>query len=368
MNIEIGLASCFLGTIVSLVLRFYDPVEGEIYLDGHDIKDLNLQWLRRQISLVGQEPVLFNTTIAENIAHGLIGSVYENIDKDERRVMIEQACKMANAHDFIMNLPDKYETNVGERGFLLSGGQKQRIAIARAIVKDPKILLLDEATSALDTQSEGIVQDALDKASKSRTTIVIAHRLSTIKNATKIVVMNHGIIVEIGKHDELMSKKGYYFNLVEAQRIQQAKQTKESENTEKVDGLTAEIVEEHAIGRIITNKSISSAILAKRKADLEAGTKFDYEFTTSELLQKIAKINKPEIPFIIFGLFASIILGVINPIFAIIISKILQSFSKEGDELRHDAKFWSLMFCKNKFFFIHFLKIFQLKYIILLFL
>ncbi|CAB4489205.1 unnamed protein product [Rhizophagus irregularis] len=338
-------------TIVSLALRFYDPIEGEIYLDGHDIKGLNLQWLRRQMSLVGQEPVLFNTTIAGNVAHGLIGSVYENIDKDKKQIMIEQACRMANAHDFIMNLPDKYETNVGERGFLLSGGQKQRIAIARAIVKDPKILLLDEATSALDTQSEGIVQDALDKASKNRTTIVIAHRLSTIRNATKIVVMNHGVIVESGTHDELMSKKGSYFNLVEAQRIQQAKKAKEStENEDSSDVLVTarneDIVpeEDHAIGRVITNKSASSAILVKRKADLEAGMKFDYEFTTIELLRKVTKINKPEIPFIILGLFSSIVSGVVYPVFAIIFAKIIQSFSKTGDELRNDAKFWALMF------------------------
>ncbi|GES94504.1 ABC multidrug transporter Mdr1 [Rhizophagus clarus] len=338
-------------TIVSLALRFYDPIEGEVYLDGHDIRSLNLQWLRRQMSLVGQEPVLFNTTIAGNVAHGLIGSVYENIDKDKKQIMIEQACRMANAHDFIMNLPDKYETNVGERGFLLSGGQKQRIAIARAIVKDPKILLLDEATSALDTQSEGIVQDALDKASKNRTTIVIAHRLSTIRNATKIVVMNHGIIVETGTHDELMLKKGSYFNLVEAQRIQQAKKTRESaENAGSSDVLVTarneDIVpeEDHAIGRVITNKSASSAILAKRKADLEAGMKFDYEFTTRELLLKVAKINKPEIPFIILGLFSSIVSGIVYPVFAIIFAKIIQSFSKTGDELMHDARFWALMF------------------------
>lgn len=325
------------------------------------------------MSLVGQEPVLFNTTIAGNVAHGLIGSVYENIDKDKKQIMIEQACRMANAHDFIMNLPDKYETNVGERGFLLSGGQKQRIAIARAIVKDPKILLLDEATSALDTQSEGIVQDALDKASKNRTTIVIAHRLSTIRNATKIVVMNHGVIVESGTHDELMSKKGSYFNLVEAQRIQQAKKAKEStENEDSSDVLVTarneDIVpeEDHAIGRVITNKSASSAILVKRKADLEAGMKFDYEFTTIELLRKVTKINKPEIPFIILGLFSSIVSGVVYPVFAIIFAKIIQSFSKTGDELRNDAKFWALMFCKLKIFCLHIFIIFLLNILLLL--
>src|SRR4051794_21655950 len=216
--------------------------------------------------------------------------------------MIEQACKMANAHDFVMSLPDKYETNVGEQGFLLSGGQKQRIAIARAIVKDPKILLLDEATSALDTQSEGIVQDALDKASKNRTTIVIAHRLSTIRNATKIVVMNNGVIVETGTHDELMSKKGNYFKLVETQKIQQTKKAKESaENlTEYLNVRNEEIVSEkdYAIGRVITNKSSYSSIPSKKKSDLESG-KLDYEFTTRELLQKITKINKPETPFVI---------------------------------------------------------------------
>ncbi|RHZ65755.1 hypothetical protein Glove_311g36 [Diversispora epigaea] len=331
-------------TIVSLILRFYDPVAGEVQLDGHDIKSLNLKWLRRQMSLVSQEPVLFNTTIAENVAHGLIGSKYENASEDKKRELIENACLMANAHDFIMKLPEKYETMVGERGFLISGGQKQRIAIARAIIKDPKILLLDEATSALDTQSESTVQDALDKASKNRTTIVIAHRLSTICNATKIIVMNQGTIMEIGNHEELMEKKGAYYSLVRAQRIQSIKENPDLLNS----SIPSEdlIIEEddHHLGRVITNLSASSTILSKRKADLEAGMKHDYEYTTWEILKKVGKINRPEIPQIIIGLLAAIFCGSVYPVFAIIFSHILQPFGKPPDQLKHEVNFWSVMF------------------------
>lgn len=183
----VGASGSGKSTIVGLVERFYDPVGGEVYLDGHEVSKLNLRWLRQQISLVSQEPTLFGTTIFGNIQHGLIGTRHENDSLEQRRTLIESAAKMANAHDFITELPEGYETNVGERGFLLSGGQKQRIAIARAMVSDPKILLLDEATSALDTKSEGVVQAALDVAARGRTTIVIAHRLSTIKTADNIV-------------------------------------------------------------------------------------------------------------------------------------------------------------------------------------
>ena len=144
--------------------RFYDPTAGVVKLDGHDLKELNLKWLRSQIGLVSQEPTLFATTIKNNVAHGLIGTVHEHAPEEERDALIKEACIKANADGFITKLPLEYDTMVGERGFLLSGGQKQRVAIARAIVSDPKILLLDEATSALDTRSEGVVQDALDKA------------------------------------------------------------------------------------------------------------------------------------------------------------------------------------------------------------
>lgn len=173
LTIEAGTTVALVGasgsgksTIISLVERFYDPLSGVVRLDGIDLKELNVKWLRRQIGLVSQEPVLFATSIKNNVAHGLVGTKWENAPEEEKFALIREACVKANADGFVSKLPNGYETLVGERGFLLSGGQKQRIAIARAIVSDPHILLLDEATSALDTQSEGIVQNALDKASK----------------------------------------------------------------------------------------------------------------------------------------------------------------------------------------------------------
>ena len=173
-----------------------------------DVRSLNLKWLRSNIGVVSQEPVLFDTTIADNIGYGKERATMEEI---------ETAAKNANAHDFISQLPDGYNTHVGERGIQLSGGQKQRIAIARALVRNPKILLLDEATSALDTESEKIVQAALDKAREGRTTIVIAHRLSTIQTADVIVSLQGGEVAEIGTHTDLMQRQGLYYELVGTQ-------------------------------------------------------------------------------------------------------------------------------------------------------
>ena len=180
----------------------------QITVGGYDIKELNLKWLRSNIGVVSQEPVLFDTTIAENISYGKEGATTEEI---------EAAARAANAHNFISELPNGYNTLVGDKGAQLSGGQKQRIAIARALVRDPKILLLDEATSALDTESEKIVQEALDKAREGRTTIIIAHRLSTIQQADVIAGVNGGRVAEIGTHKELLAKEGLYYELVEAQ-------------------------------------------------------------------------------------------------------------------------------------------------------
>jgi subfamily B ATP-binding cassette protein MsbA len=195
-------------TFVNLLPRFYDVNGGRITVDGHDIRDVNLSSLRALMGLVTQEVVLFNDTVRNNIAYG-------RGDAEEARVI--EAAKAANAHDFISALPNGYDTEIGESGVLLSGGQRQRLAIARALFKDPPILILDEATSALDTESERLVQGALEHLMQGRTTLVIAHRLSTIRSADKIVVLDRGAIVESGAHEELLARRGVYRKLYDLQ-------------------------------------------------------------------------------------------------------------------------------------------------------
>ncbi|CAH1394586.1 unnamed protein product [Nezara viridula] len=202
----VGDSGCGKSTIISLLERFYLPNEGKILIDGNNINDINVRYLRSQMGLVSQEPVLFDMTIKENILYGL----EEKVTMDK----VIEAAKIANIHNFIMKLPRAYDASVGERGSKLSGGQKQRIAIARAILRNPKILLLDEATSSLDTENEKAVQEALENASIGRTNIVIAHRLSTIRKADKIVVLRSGEVIEEGNHGQLIEKRGHYFNLL----------------------------------------------------------------------------------------------------------------------------------------------------------
>lgn len=197
-------------TLVDLLPRFYDVQQGEVLIDGVNVKDMTLYDLRSQMGNVNQEAILFNDTIANNITFGTKGATQEQI---------EEAAKIANAHDFIINSEEGYNTNIGDRGDRLSGGQRQRLSIARAILKNPPILILDEATSALDTESEKLVQEALEHLMKTRTTIVIAHRLSTIRNADEICVLNDGEIAERGKHDELIAKNGIYKKLCDMQGI-----------------------------------------------------------------------------------------------------------------------------------------------------
>ena len=198
-------------TISDLLPRFYDVTEGSIFYDSIDIKNASIQDLRNHIGIVSQESILFNDTARNNILFGT-----ENASEEE----VIAAAKIANAHEFIMSLENGYDTNIGERGNKLSGGQKQRMSIARAVLKNPAIMILDEATSALDTESEKLVQDALEKLMKDRTSLVIAHRLSTIRNADQIIVLSKGVIKEMGTHIELIEKKGLYYNLCSLQGIE----------------------------------------------------------------------------------------------------------------------------------------------------
>ncbi|XP_058525548.1 ATP-binding cassette sub-family B member 10, mitochondrial isoform X7 [Ochotona princeps] len=201
-------------TVVSLLLRLYDPVSGTINLDGQDIRQLNPAWLRSKIGTVSQEPILFSCSIAENIAYGADNPT------SVTAAQVERVAAVANAASFIQNFPQGFDTVVGEKGVLLSGGQKQRIAIARALLKNPKILLLDEATSALDAENEHLVQEALDRLMEGRTVLIIAHRLSTIKNANMVAVLDQGKITEYGKHEELLLKTdGIYKKLIDKQRF-----------------------------------------------------------------------------------------------------------------------------------------------------
>ena len=198
-------------TLANLITRFYDVNEGSISIDGNDVKNISKKSLLGLMGIVTQDSILFNDTVSENIKLG---------KQEATAKEIRNASEIANAHEFIKELAEQYETNIGDGGNKLSGGQKQRLSIARAVLKNPPIMILDEATSALDTESEQLVQTALEKMMKNRTSLVIAHRLSTIQNADNIVVLKKGVIIEQGKHEELLAKKGDYFKLVTMQTLQ----------------------------------------------------------------------------------------------------------------------------------------------------
>ncbi|CAM5112321.1 unnamed protein product [Natator depressus] len=327
----VGSSGCGKSTTVQLIQRFYDPEKGMITIDGHDIKTLNLRYLREIIGVVNQEPVLFATTIAENIRYGR-----EDVTMEE----IEKAVKEANAYDFIMKLPDKFETIVGERGAQLSGGQKQRIAIARALVRNPKILLLDEATSALDTESESVVQTALDKAREGRTTIVIAHRLSTVRNADLIAAFENGVITEQGTHHELMKTNGIYCKLVNMQTIGTEVQSEEA-------GTTTEVALKESIGnglrRRLTRKSTKKSEIQDDSLDVKIVQPDENVPPVSFL--KVMKLNKSEWPYFVVGTFSAIINGALQPAFAIIFSEIIGVFAEpDKTVLRNKSNLYSLLF------------------------
>ncbi|VFQ58512.1 unnamed protein product [Cuscuta campestris] len=310
-------------TIVSLIERFYDPNEGEILVDNVDIKTLELRWLRDQIGLVNQEPALFATTILENILYG---------KPDATIAEVEAAASAANAHSFITLLPNGYNTQVGERGVQLSGGQKQRIAIARAMLKNPKILLLDEATSALDAGSESIVQEALDRLMLGRTTVVVAHRLSTIKNVDSIAVLQQGQVVETGTHEELISKaNGAYSSLVRFQEMVGSRDLSSNPSTRRTRS--------SRLSHSLSTKSLSlrSGSLRNLSYSYSTGADGRVEMVSNAetgrktrapdgYFCRLLKLNAPEWPYSIMGAIGSILSGFIGPTFAIVMSNMIEVF------------------------------------------
>ncbi|NWR42889.1 MDR1 protein, partial [Regulus satrapa] len=314
----VGSSGCGKSTTVQLLQRFYDPDQGEITLDGRDIRTLNTKWLRENIGIVSQEPVLFATTIAENIRYGR-----EDISDAE----IERAAKEANAFDFISRLPDKFNTMVGERGAQLSGGQKQRIAIARALARNPKILLLDEATSALDTQSESIVQAALDKARAGRTTIVIAHRLSTIRTADTIAGFEKGVVVEQGTHSELMLQKGVYYSLV-MQQVRANLFTFFLHFTKFAIDVLGHETAKQQISSIEGFQHFTKTIHCSILNEYPLSGEFFEENLPAVSYLKILALNKPEWFYILLGVIAAAVIGAVNPVFAVIFGKVIGAFQE----------------------------------------
>ncbi|XP_024142686.1 bile salt export pump [Oryzias melastigma] len=365
LHIRAGETTAFVGpsgsgksSAVQLIQRFYDPKEGMVTLDGHDLRSLNIQWLRSLIGIVEQEPVLFATTIAENIRYGRAGVTMEDII---------QATKEANAYSFIMDLPQKFDTLVGEGGGQMSGGQKQRIAIARALVRKPRILLLDMATSALDNESEAIVQEALNKVHSERTTISVAHRLSTIRSADVIVGFEHGRAVEKGTHRELLERQGVYFTLVTLQN--------QGSSNIAQDGTSEDSEEEFDIKlgdfkRSSCRSSVRSSVRLRSQSKLSSDFVPDFvsgslritsdvdtlaenslknkadEPKESASVARILKYNQPEWPYMLLGSLGAAINGSVNPIYAVLFSQILGTFAiPDLDEQRRQINGICLLFC-----------------------
>ncbi|CAH9084545.1 unnamed protein product [Cuscuta europaea] len=309
-------------TVVSLIERFYDPNEGEILLDNVDIKTLQLKWLRDQIGLVNQEPALFATTILENILYG---------KPDATMAEVEGASSAANAHSFITLLPNGYNTQVGERGVQLSGGQKQRIAIARAMLKNPKILLLDEATSALDAGSESIVQEALDRLMLGRTTVIVAHRLCTIKNVDSIAVLQQGQVVETGTHDELIAKAGgAYSSLIRFQEMAGNRDlsnpsTRRNRSSRLSHSLSTKSLSLRSSS--LRNLSYSYSTGADGRVEMVSNAETGRKSRAPDgYFCRLLNLNAPEWPYSIMGAIGSILSGFIGPTFAIVMSNMIEVF------------------------------------------
>lgn len=346
----VGKSGCGKSTIAKLIQRCYDPLSGSIKLDGVDLTELNVRWLRSQIGIVAQMPSLFMLSIKDNIA---LGAGME-FCKDEvtgetiaKRCKISDediiaAAKMANCHSFISKLPEGYDTMLGERGAMLSGGQKQRVCIARALVKNPKILLLDESTAALDTASERVVQDALDRAAAGRTTITIAHRLSTIKNVDNISCIQAGKVIERGSHNELLQRGGgFYKGLWDLQRVQKAKFDKEKADSgakeEDPEEVALQLPIDASVSKTRPDSSTKGITGLPREEEDEAPA------VDKGVFFRTMKMNGREWPFLFFGTAGAVLAGVIWPVAAISLTEMVDILIQiEIDKGK--VRFWALSF------------------------
>lgn len=317
-------------TVIQLLQRFYEPQSGSIKLDKKNIKDIDLEWLREHMALVSQEPVLFSTTIRENIRLGRLDATDEEI---------EEAAKNANAHTFIMNCADKYDTQVGERGSQLSGGQKQRIAIARAILRNPKILLLDEATSALDYESEKVVQEALDRAKVGRTTIIIAHRLSTIQNADLIMSLADGKVIEEGNHENLMALKGKYYELVNSQ----SKQKERDLAVPVVKKLTSKSVSKHDELDHRDHANKFNDEFKEKIKNLNKLNEKSEKISNYKLALKLWPYHSKEKFYVLLGAVSQLLAGIVNPVVSIIFTEIYTIFTLSDQEQKNLSLNYSLI-------------------------
>ncbi|CAF4365467.1 unnamed protein product, partial [Rotaria sp. Silwood2] len=321
----IGSSGCGKSTSISMILRYYEPSSGRITIDGQPITDYNVKQLRQNIGVVSQEPILFGTSIYENIRFGKLNAT---------RTEIEQAAREANAHNFIMQLPNKYDTLVGERGIQLSGGEKQRIALARALVKQPTLLLLDEATSALDNVSEKIVQEALDRACKGRTTIVIAHRLTTIQNAHQIYVLDKGSVIEQGTHETLIAKEGgKYQTMIKSQKMERI-------NDDQDDMMSIQKATDEEEKSILERSRLLSDSLT-----IDVNQKNSRPQRRRFVFFRLLSMNSPEWITILIGCIACLLFGASQPVFAFLLCKIVNAFKYCSTfERRHQVLITSFLF------------------------
>eukprot|EP01132_Coremiostelium_polycephalum_P006617 gene6617-8188_t len=330
-------------TVIGLLERFYDPSEGSVFLDGIDIKQMNVKYLRQNIGLVSQEPVLFAMSIVENIRYGNDNASMEQII---------EACRTANCHDFISSLPEGYNTQVGEKGVQMSGGQKQRIAIARAMIKNPKILLLDEATSALDAENEFLVQQAIDKLMRGRTTIVIAHRLTTIRDADSIAVVRAGQVVEKGTHSELLEMNGVYTSLVNRQQSKEKKdkkalgKKKEDSTSPSTTSPTIDPTKADDTGSDVGSSSIDQSDSEMEEENKKKMKKLEKKEMNGKVsMRRIFKFNEKDWPLFISGIIGAIINGALMPIFSILFSEIVKVFQDpDPAEIRSGSKKMAMWF------------------------